>query len=442
MSAFARQTADTFPQSMRAGGLPGLGAARTLPPRALSLHAPREAIDDAHLWPALSHPIRREQPVRGLDAFAAFLRGSWARRRASGAMRRRAERIVDAATVLNHASDRTLGERIVDARDALVVRPRDAALIDAAMALGHEAVRRQTGLSLYVEQVMGGLAMYAGACAEMATGEGKTVTAILPTALLAWQRRGVHVLTVNDYLAARDAEITGPSYRRLGVSVGAIVDATKDAERRELYQRDVVYAADKQVIFDFLRDRLKSPVEPRLASLILEDLTEAGQRTWSRQVVQRGLFAAVVDEADSVLIDEAVTPAIIGADSGVEDEAAAVHYRVAAVIARDMAEREDFIVDTRLHKVRMTDRGRERLAARAGEFPAFWRGPRRSEELLVQALTAASLYTLGDDYIIQEEEKDGTTKQEIVIVDRSTGRVLKGRKWQLGLHQAVEAKEG
>jgi preprotein translocase subunit SecA len=414
---------------------PGSAGAALLPRvAAWASRPPVEPDGDPRLWPALSRPNRREQPVRGLDAMGEFLRGSWARRRATRADRARAARIVESAATLKDVGERALTGRIQDARDRLVVAPSDSAAVDAAMALAHEGVRREVGLSLYVEQVMGALAMVDGRCAEMATGEGKTLTGILAASLIAWQGRGVHVLTVNDYLAARDAEITSPAYRRLGLSVGSIVDATKDADRRTLYQRDVVYAADKQVIFDFLRDRLKSPIEPRLASLILDDLAGAGQRTWSAQVVQRGLYAAVVDEADSVLIDEAVTPAIIGMDSGVDDEGAVAHYRVAAEIARSMIDREDYEVDTRLHRVRLTPRGREKLDARAGEFPAFWTGPRRREELLTQALSAVALYRSGDEYIVQ----DG----QVVIVDRSTGRVLAGRKWQMGVHQAVEAKEG
>ncbi len=418
--------------------LPGSAEVESIarPTRATAIGGPGGGDDAAtqRLWPSLSRPNRRQQPVKGLDALGEFVRGSWARRRASGADRRRAERIVGAATVHKQLGERAFDERVEEARDCLGVAPYEPALIDRALALAHEGVRREIGFCLFVEQVMGAVAMYAGRCAEMATGEGKTVTAILPASLLAWQRRGVHVLTVNDYLAARDAQITGPAYKRLGVSVGSIVEATKDGERRAIYERDITYSADKQVIFDFLRDRLKSPIEPRLASVILEQLAAGDERGWSGQVVQRGLYAAVVDEADSVLIDEAVTPAIIGADSGNEDEGAVVHYRVAAEIARTMTAREDFEVDARLHRVRLTAKGRERLDARAPEFPAFWSGPRRREELLVQALSAIWLYTLGDDYIIQEGE--------VVIVDRSTGRVLKGRKWQLGVHQSVEAKEG
>lgn len=404
------------------------------PRRLMPVMSRRARMHEDRLWPMLSRPLRREQPVRGLDAFGEFVRGSWARRRATASMRRRAARIVASARALSALSDHDLQATIDEARQRLIVAPADPVAVDQAMATAHEVVRREVGLSLYVEQVMGALAMHRGRCAEMATGEGKTLTAILPTALLAWRGRGVHVLTVNDYLASRDAEITGPAYRRLGLTVGVVVDASKDAERRAAYAADITYAADKQVIFDFLRDRLRSPIEPRLATMLLETLSGAEQRSWSDDVVQRGLYAAVVDEADSVLIDEAVTPAIIGQDDGPEDEGAVAHYRAAAVAARTMRPREDYEVDARLHRVRLTARGRERLETLASDFPEFWSGPRRREELVVQAVSAIELYRLGDDYIIQ----DG----QIVIVDRSTGRVLSGRKWQLGVHQAVEAKEG
>ena len=153
---------------------------------------------------------------------------------------------------------------------------------------------------------------------------------------------------------------------------------------------------------------------------------------WGRKVVQRGLFAAIVDEADSVLIDDSVTPAIISAPTG--EAPGQEHLVVAAELARQMNPPEDYTVDTRLRKVKMTDAGRERLAALSERLPPFWAGPRRREELLVQALYAKELYKRGEEYVI----KDGG----VLIVDRSTGRILPGRQWQLGVHQAVEAKEG
>ncbi|MFG0327534.1 MAG: hypothetical protein ACF8SC_09750 [Phycisphaerales bacterium JB037] len=398
--------------------------------------ASREPGDSTRLWPALSRPVRRSLPPKGLDGIYARVFGVAARRRAGRSLRARAARIIDAASSLNGLTERDLDARI-DAIRARVRLSRDEpATVDVAFAVGYEVVRRQLGLSLYQEQVMGALAMARGRCIEMATGEGKTVTAILPAAIDAWMGRGVHVLTVNDYLARRDAGITLPAYRRLGLRVAALQDEMKPPDRKNAYEHDITYAADKQVIFDYLRDRLHAPVQPRLSSLVLDEVTRAsaGER-WDGRVVQRGQYSAIVDEADSVLIDEAVTPAIIGLDAEGEGESAnAEHFRVAAVIARDLDEGRDFSVDRRMRRVRLTDAGRDRLAAIAADLPAFWSGPNRREELMVQALSARSLYTRGEDYVVREGK--------VVIVDRSTGRILDGRQWQLGVHQAVEAKEG
>lgn len=393
----------------------------------------------ARLWPAMGRPFRRRLPPRGADVLGERLRGVVARRRARSTDLKRAERVLAGARTLRDASDATLDDRIARVREEVILHRDDRRAIDDAAAVVYEVVRRTLGLDLHREQVMGGLAMADGSCVEMATGEGKTVTAILPAAIDGWLGRGVHVITVNDYLARRDAETTGPAYARLGLSVGVIQDQTEPPERRAAYERDITYAADKQVIFDHLRDRLHSPVRQRLAGLLIDQALElegaVREKPWDRLVVQRGLYAAIVDEADSVLIDEAVTPAIIGMDRPREERDEAMHHhRVAAAIAQQLREGEHFEVDRRLRKVRLTNAGRDEIAAHAGELPAFWAGPMRREELLVQALSARTLYLLGEDYVVREGE--------VVIVDRSTGRILEGRQWQLGVHQAVEAKEG
>jgi preprotein translocase subunit SecA len=384
----------------------------------------------ARLWPALASPFERQQPLRGFDVFGERVRGWFRHGRAGAVLRRHAERIVAKAASLSVLEERAFDESVEAARE-VAARSRVAAT-EAAFAVACEAVRREVGLSLYIEQVMGALAMANGCCAELATGEGKTVTAVLPATLDAWAGRGVHVITVNDYLAQRDATTTARAYRRLGLSVGVIQEKSEPVDRRRAYACSVTYAADKQVIFDFLRDRLCSPLHPRLAGLLLDHLAGERREGWDGQVVQRGLHAAIVDEADSVLIDEAVTPAIIGQDvpggSGNVE-----YYRIAARIAGEL-ERGDYDVDRPLNRVSLTERGRSKLAALSGSLPPFWAGPRRREELVTQALAARELYRQGDEYIV----RDG----KIVIVDRSTGRVLEGRQWQLGVHQAVEAKEG
>lgn len=399
------------------------------------------------LWPSLSRPFLREQPAKGADLAGERLRAFMARRKAGAADRRRAEAIVRAADALSNHSEAAFDAVVAEARERVGIARDDAETVSAVFAVAREAIRRELGLSLFVEQIMGALAMASGVCAEMATGEGKTVTAILPAALEGWSGRGVHVITVNDYLARRDAQTTGPAYRRLGLSVGVIQDQTPNHERRDAYACAITYAADKQVIFDFLRDRLVSPLHPRVASVALDQLEAEGGikptgragpwapegARWGELVVQRGLNAAIVDEADSVLIDEAITPAIIGEDTPGVGEDRDLHYRLAAKLAAELEPGRDYFADARMRKVHLTDAGRERLARAAPMLPPFWAGPRRREELMVQALTARALYSRDDDYIVREGK--------IVIVDKSTGRILDGRQWQLGVHQAVEAKE-
>ncbi|MEO1716907.1 MAG: hypothetical protein AAFR76_07310 [Planctomycetota bacterium] len=354
--------------------------------------------------------------------------------------RERATRIVDRADELCTLSDAALAEHASPIIDA--ARLRTDVAVDDAFSLLTEVVRRELGFTLHVEQVMGALAMADGSAAEMATGEGKTVTAILPTAMLAWRGRGVHVLTVNDYLATRDAEIVRSCLNRVGLSVASITNETETDERRAAYNADVTYAADKQIVFDFLRDRLKAPNQTSVTRSLIEDILGDDAGDWHTSVVQRGLHAAIVDEADSILIDEAVTPAIISADptdDGGDPSDPAKHHMTAAALARDFVAGTDYTLDRRAKHIALTDQGRERLAEAADHLPSFWSGAHRREELIRTALAAKELMIRGDDYIIK---RTSSGKDSVEIVDRSTGRVLTGRRWQLGLHQAVEAKEG
>ncbi len=402
-----------------------------------SVHAadwlqPRDTDTVPRLWPMLGASRDRREVSKGVDEFGEAVTGWVSRRRARRLDWPRAQRIIDRAKGLVNHSDGALRAEADAARAAVVVARHDPAAVDHAFAVGFEAIRREVGFSLHIEQVLGALALANGCCAELATGEGKTVTAILPAALDAWLGRGLHIVTVNDYLARRDAEITRGAFRRLGLSVGVIQQDTPPDARRAAYACDITYAADKQVIFDYLRDRLVSPLLPRVSGVLLEGLLSGhGAQPWTRQVVQRGLYAAIVDEADSVLIDESVTPAIISSKA---EGASAEHYAIGAEVARELKAGEHYTVDVRQRIVRLTDSGRERLSEIAARLPSFWSGPRRREELVIQALHAKEVYKPGEDYVV----RDG----EVLIVDRSTGRILKGRQWQLGLHQAVEAKEG
>jgi len=383
------------------------------------------------LWPMVAAARDRREVLKGFDALGESFTGWIARRRARRLDWPRVHRIIEAAKKLSTFSEAAFTSEVADARAAAIVSRTEPTAIDRAHAAAYEAVRRTIGFSLHPEQVLGGLALSSGCCAELATGEGKTVTAILAATIDAWSGRGCHVITVNDYLARRDAEITTPAFKRLGLRVAVIQDASKPDERRDAYAADITYAADKQVIFDHLRDRLASPLLPRLTGLLLDDILDANrQQRWDGKVVQRGLFAAIIDEADSVLIDEAVTPAIISSKG---DDAKTDHFATASRIAAGLTPETHYSVNHRHRTVTLTDAGREALAAAAAQLPPFWAGPRRREELILQALNARELYKRDEDYVVRDDQ--------IMIVDRSTGRILPGRQWQLGLHQAVEAKE-
>lgn len=392
------------------------------------------------LWAGLSHPVQKKTFSRGADVLGESIVGFFRRVRARRLDVSRADRIIDQAARLRNHSEQALDDTISLAKERASAHAPGVGDIDGAFSVGYEVVRRETGLSLHPVQVLASLAIADGCCAELATGEGKTVSAILPAALWAWRGRGVHVITVNDYLARRDAETTRNSYRRLGLRVGIIQEASTQRERRDAYDADITYAADKQVIFDHLRDRLLSPMLPRLSGAILDDMfgPESSRDyppDWSSRIVQRGLYAAIVDEADSILIDEAVTPAIIsGSIETSAGKGEPTYFTLAASIVRSWTPGVEYTVEHRRRRVSLTEKGRQVLAERSRDLPAFWTGPRRREELIVQALQAKELYLIGQEYII----RDG----KILIVDRSTGRILPGRQWSLGVHQAVEAKEG
>lgn len=300
-----------------------------------------------------------------------------------------------------------------------------------AWALAREAAWRSLGKRPYDVQIMGAIAITWGTFAEMATGEGKTLTASLAASVWAWSGRPVHVITVNDYLVGRDAELMKPVYDMLGTTVGAIVHELEHTRRPEVYRRGVVYTTSKELVADFLRDQialgqLRSGPQTRVATLMGLD--------WKRRpLLVPGLFRCIVDEADSLLIDEAVTPLIISNEpDGNPNEAL---YRAAAELAAQLEIDRDFRVDRTIKHVELTARGHARLDEITPESHAnFWKGRRRREELVTQALSALHCFHRDEQYLV---DKDG----KIQIIDEFTGRVMADRSWRHGLHQAIEVKE-
>ncbi len=282
-------------------------------------------------------------------------------------------------------------------------------LLPEAFAVVREASKRTLGMRHYDVQMIGGIGMHRGMICEMRTGEGKTLTATSALYLNALPGKGAHLVTVNDYLASRDAEWMGQIYRFLGMSVGTIVHGLYHAERQRSYRCDITYGTNNEFGFDYLRDNMKETIE---------------------KYVQRDLHFAIVDEVDSILIDEARTPLII---SGEADKPADLYVTVNQAVPslrRDL----DYVVDEKAHSVQLTDSGVDRIE-RLLDCKNLY-APEHNELLhhVNQALRAHALYKKDVSYLVE--------RGEVIIVDEFTGRKMEGRRWSDGLHQAIEAKEG
>jgi preprotein translocase subunit SecA len=374
-----------------------------------------------------------ERPWRGLDAAVNWCVGQYQRR--GGQLR---ELLAQAAQIDSLAGDyaglrdHDLQERLAGFREHFRREPQPREeMLQAALAAIREAAHRCLGLRAFPVQLAGALALHRGWLAEMATGEGKTLTAGLAAVLAGWTKRPVHIITVNDYLAQRDADWLRPLYTFCGVRAGCITAGLDTAARAREYDRDVTYTTSKELLADFLRDRLRlGPLRDpgrRLIRRLLQPRAAAASG-----LVMRGLHTALVDEADSVLIDEAVTPLIISAAR--KNEWLRDAGRVAAQIAGALQPGADYRIDLRYREIELTEAGRRRLAEQCGALPGLWRGPERRAELVRTALTAREFFHRDKQYILA----DG----KVVIVDEFTGRPMPQRTWREGLHQAIEAKEG
>jgi preprotein translocase subunit SecA len=278
-----------------------------------------------------------------------------------------------------------------------------------AFALTREAGRRTLSMRHFDVQLIGGIVLHHGKIAEMKTGEGKTLVATLPAYLNSLTGKGVHIVTVNDYLARRDAEWMGPIYKILGLSVGVIVHDLDDTQRKAAYGADITYGTNNEFGFDYLRDNMKY------------DLT---------QCVQREHHFGIVDEVDSILIDEARTPLII---SGPAEESTDKYYRIDKIIPKLILD-IDYTLDEKQRTATLTEEGVskcERLLDLGNLYD-----PANMDLIhhVYQGLRAHALFQKDVDYVIKEGE--------VIIVDEFTGRQMPGRRWSDGLHQAVEAKEG
>ncbi|MGH2632995.1 MAG: preprotein translocase subunit SecA, partial [Tepidiformaceae bacterium] len=328
-------------------------------------------------------------------------------------------------------SDDELSAKTVEFRERLDAGETLDDILPEAFAVVREMSERQMGQRQYDVQLIGGIVLHQGRIAEMRTGEGKTLTAVAPLYLNALASRGVHLVTVNDYLARRDAVWYGPIYHALGLTVGVIqnntvsyiyepgykpgeegstggLDELRPSTRPEAYRTDITYGTNNEFGFDYLRDNL------------VRDLPDKAQRS---------LYYAIVDEVDNILIDEARTPLII---SGNAEEASSTYLKFAHAV-RGLTETVDYEVDHKAKHVALTEDGITRIERALGVDNVFGGDPRLARHLEA-SLDAEILKRLDRDYVV----KDG----EIIIVDEFTGRLMPGRRWSHGIHQAVEAKEG
>ncbi len=297
-------------------------------------------------------------------------------------------------------------------------------ILPEAFAVVREASKRVLGLRHFDVQMIGGMVLHEGKIAEMKTGEGKTLVATLPVYLNAIAGKGVHVVTVNDYLAKRDAEWMGRLYRFLGLTVGVIVHGLTDDQRREAYACDVTYGTNNEFGFDYLRDNMKYRLE---------------------EMVQRDFNYAIVDEVDSILVDEARTPLII---SGPTDDTSDLYNRVNAVMKELVKDKSIYEKDEKFRTVHLTDEGTETLEQALTEAGLLTEGGLYDIQNVTlvhhanQSLRAHALFTRDVDYIVKKVTEFGITQDKVIIIDEFTGRMMEGRRYSDGLHQALEAKEG
>jgi len=378
------------------------------------------------------YPQREDLRDGWLDRAAASL-GGLIRQRAYGRSPGRREflSLVDAeGQRLADLTDKQIKELIPDLRRRLYSEGLEELLVARTFAIVREISGRRLGMRPFDVQLIGGRVMLEGKIAEMETGEGKTLTATLPACTAALAGIPVHIVTVNDFLVMRDAAWMNPVYKFLGLTVGTITEGMAPEARRAAYACDITYGTNKQLVFDYLKDRLMLGRDARPMHLRIEGMHAEHART--SRLLLRGLCFVIVDEADSVLVDEARTPLIISnvGDSSQEEQV----YTEAVTMARLLVTATDFSIRPREHDVELTDHGRRRATELAEPYGGVWMGPRRREELIRRALSALYLYQRDKQYLVRGGK--------VQIVDEYTGRVMADRSWERGLHQMIEAKEG
>ena len=309
--------------------------------------------------------------------------------------------------------------------------------VEQAVALAAEAARRSLGKTAYDGQLIAALHLLDERLVEMATGEGKSLATAIAAAAAALSGMPVHVITANDYLVQRDADVFRPLFKRLDLHVAAVVAPHGADERRLAYAHNVVYVTAKELVFDYLRDRT---LRQSGRSALQQRVTALGAAATSGPLL-RGLCMALIDEADSVLIDEALMPLILSRETS-DATGRAYRWQVWALSGK-LAEGADFTLHPTARQAMLTDAGRARIADMAQTLAPLWRSTRHREHAICTALVARHLYARDRDYIVQSaKDARGRPADRIVIVDAVSGRLSEGRRWSQGLHAMVAIKEG
>jgi len=375
--------------------------------------------------------IREERSThQGLDAFSFSLAGRWKNWQESRErLVKRSQEIERTIEQWSSCTDAEMVEEVKRVAPLLLRRPFPEEALVSGLACTALAAQRTLGLSPYPEQLQGASALFDGYLAEMATGEGKSLSISLAAVLMAITRLPCHVITSNDYLAERDAVELAKLYGFFGLRSDYVIGAKETQDRARGYAADITYTTPKEVLADFLRDKLKvGRIQDPTRQLIRR---LGGFPNQQSNLVLRGLHFGIVDEADSVLIDEAITPLIISRPIG--DPQLQTAMKLAREIAHQLEPGTDYEVNQRFRDVHVPESVFQRLLPLTSRFPPWWRSAERFREAIRLALMAREFYHRDISYVVQEDK--------IQIIDEFTGRIMPDRTWQAGIHQAVEAKE-
>ena len=332
---------------------------------------------------------------------------------------------------INKHSDQTMAEHIQQLRKQLLRHGLQENLIAESFATIREIAHRTLGKRHFDVQLLGGWVMINGMIAEMETGQGKTLAATLPACTAALAGIPVHIVTANDYLAARDEQLLRPLYQQMGLSSASVVDGMETEPRKQAYQCDIVHSTSQQITFDYLRDRMEMGDDIGKLQIQFKQLQNQLQHKPSAFLL-RGLCFTIIDEADSLLIDEAKTPLIISQTRQSEEQNQT--YFDAIYLATSLSKDTDFKVIEQHQEINLTTTGQEKLAKLAETLDDFWQQRRRRDNMVDQALKAEYLFHRDTHYLVRDDK--------VEIIDPLTGRAKPDRSWEHGLHQLIEAKEG